>query len=106
VGQPPEVAFTVYIFEPGNWLRAPRLVNQLAVGPVALPVPPDSGWRLAVLSGQADPASASRFLIDLEAGYVGTADSRRMTVLGHLMPDDSVRFDWPTESKPVTQPAD
>ena len=100
-GRSPEITFTVYVFEPGGWFREPRLVNQTALGPVILPVYGDAGWRLAVFSGQPDPANPARFLIELEAGYDGHAEERRMTVVGHLMPDDSIRFDWPTDSEPA-----
>ncbi len=100
-GRPPEITVTVYVFEPGGWTRSPALLHQSTTGPVALPVPPDSGWRLAVLSGSADQQNTARFLIELETGYAQTPDTRRLTVVGHLQADDTVRFDWPTEPRPV-----
>ena len=99
--RPPEISFNVYVLQPGGWFRKPELLNQSAVGPIALPVGGDAGWRLAVLWGRADPADPTRFLIDLEAGYDGHAAERRMTVVGHLLPDDTVRWDWPTDSTPA-----
>lgn len=96
--QPPEITILVYVFEPGGWTRSPTLLHQSAIGPTALPVPPESGWRLAVLPGRADPTDNARFYIELEAGYDATPDERRLTIVGYLMPDDTVRFDWPTES--------
>lgn len=96
--QPPAITILVYVFEPGGWMRSPVLLHQSAMGPTALPVPPESGWRLAVLPGRADANDSSRFYIELEAGYDTTPDERRLTISGYLMPDDTLRFDWPTES--------
>ena len=101
--RPPEISLLVWVFEPGGWTRSPALVHQSALGPMPLPVPPDGGWRLAVLPGQADAEDSSRFTIELEAGYDESADECRLKIVGFLMPDGSVRFDWPTESAPTEE---
>ena len=102
---PPELTLTCYVVEPGTWWQSPRLLHQSVTGPLKLPVPLESGWRLAVLAGKPDPADQSRFTFWLEAGYEQTDAERRLEVTGFLMADNTVRFDWPATAQPVPDPA-
>lgn len=102
----PEITLHIYVIEPGGWTRSPLILSNSVLGPNPLPVPPDSGWRLAVLPGSEGADDASRFLIELEAGYDETPDERRLTVTGFLLPDDTVRIDWPRDSKPANPSVD
>lgn len=92
-GGTPELSLRAWVVEPGGWIRAARVLTQTAVGPNALPVPPPTGRTVAVIAGNRHANDPSAFSLNLlfEGGHAN------LSINASLMPDDTIRFDWPTQ---------
>ena len=99
-------SFAWQIIEPGTWTRRPQVVGQ-GVAANALPFP--SGGTLVFRYGVPDPANPASVTVTAEysdavlSGLIVAKVEQiqaRASILFHLMPDDTVRIDWPTKSEP------
>ena len=113
--RPPEATLTWRVIKPATLLRGPRVINSGVVGP--LPLPFDGNGPIRTHFGRQFEGDSARVAVEFVRGQARPRDDaspdtvpglgdpwtprRRATVTFHLRPDDTLAFEWPSESEPV-----